>query len=538
MYIPPDLKLTMAQRNINNAISYRENTTIFPVGSDRYDSPKTTQTGVIEFKFPNVSGGAAAGWDLGTLFLHWNFTYNANTADKTAGNVVKVMLDDSAESLIESAQVWIAGQIVEDIRNGYNVLETFLNACGVNDNFIKKYSAVMACGLSSTQRCQLYSNQSTTGTAITFRTVSHSIPLRLLGVAQPLLNLPGNIFGSQFLYIRLTMASVQSVTYARQEPLMTNASAGSVIAGGAPINLGTGTASDLNYTLTNIRATCDCIYYSQEYSNMLNQLVQTQKLTFPIKTWDLQSFTINSGQSRVTQSLSFPYSSCDSLCLFFFRSSEFNNFAYASTDRLVYPSNLSTVSIRIGGKLYPAGNPINCANGASEAFVHLQSALNNLTSPETIGSLSYYTNPINVTYGGAAYISGTYSIPTFGDIYYGRNRPETIGTIYSAVNDTNFNNCFNILATTALVVPTATSGFISPYTAEMAPSSFGIGVNLKSIRQEEPGITSGLDIAQSGGLVSIEMNWSGGTSEGIICFVALQHNRFINVMGSSVDVSF
>ena len=146
----------------------------------------------------------------------------------------------------------------------------------------------MGAGLSSTQRTQLYTNQAS-ATAITFREVSFSVPIRASGLFSPSLQLPP-IFGSQFAMLRIELAGPQSCIYCQQETPITLTGTSGVISAGVCSDITN--QSLLTYRITQVRATCDVIYYSNEYSQLLNNMLASQRLEFPIKTWDVQSFAL------------------------------------------------------------------------------------------------------------------------------------------------------------------------------------------------------------------------------------------------------
>lgn len=557
MYIPDDLKLTLAKRFDKRnglAVIARETQTIWPVGGTDYNSNTGSNGGQwIEFRIPNPVGSAT--YDLSSFFVHFNFVIQGSQTSalaKTAANHARIFVADSIESIFRTVETYVGSQLVERVES-YNLLESCLNAVGVSDNYLKKYgSSCMGAGLSSTQRCQLFTNQAA-ATAITFRECSFSVPIRASGLFSPSLQLPP-IFGSQFAMVRIELAGPQSgVVYCQQETPINIAAATGVISGGTCTDILN--SNLLSYKLTQVRATCDVIYYSNEYSQMLNNMLASSRLEFPIKTWDVQSFNLASGATRGTFSLSYAYNSVDSILVWFHRSLEMNSFNKCGNDRLVVPSNISSAQLKIGGKNYPntpiyMGTSQNISSGNSEAYVHLLQALGNLENSEIIGAMSYqaptqsfntgviYT--VGTTPAVTAYLNNQISLPTGGDIFYGRNRVETaagaIGNPYEA--GFNASLSFNSVGSSS-VAHTCTSGMFNPYISEMSPSSFCLGFNLKKLTKESQlGVTSGQDIASGGGLVSVQLEFSAATTEGYTVMVGAYHNRFLTVQGNNVGIDF
>lgn len=551
MYIPDDLKLTLAKRfdkRNNLAVLSRSTQTIYPVGGTEYISNTGSNSGVwIEFRLPNPVGSAT--YDLSTFFIHFNFVIqNGSTAlAKTANNLTRVFVHDSIESIFKTVEVYVGSQLIERLEQ-YGSLETALNAIGVSDNYIKKFgSTCFYAGLSSTQRNQVYTNQTGyAGTTVTFKEINCSVPLRASGVFSPSLQLPP-VFGSQYAMVRMELHGPANCIYARQETAIALAPTTGIVSGGAVSALTND--SLMTYKLTQVRATCDVIYYSNEYSQLLNQMLASTRLEFPIKTWDVQSFALASGSTRGTFSLSYAYNSVDSILVWFHRSSELNNFGKAGFDRLVYPPTLNSAQIKVGGKNYPespiyVGNSTSTQAGASEAYIHLMSSLGNISDAEIIGPVSYTQTPqiVNIVNKATNYINMCIAVPSGGDVFYGRNRNET-GTYIGKAEEASSGECFSFIvgagAVTGDGVNTCTSGLYNPYINEMSPSSFCLGFNLKKLSKESQlGITSGQDIASGGGLVSVQLEFNSATTEAYTIMVAALHNRFLTVQGNNVALDY
>lgn len=545
MYIPDDLKLTLARRFDKQnglAVIGRETQTLYPLGSSTDITSNTGTNGGqwIEFRLPNPVGVGT--YDLSSFFVHFNFIIqNGTTAlSKTATNHARIFVADSIESIFRTVETYVGNQLCERIES-YNLLESCLNNIGLTNNYVKKLgSSCMAMGLSSTQRTQLYTNQAN-NTAITFREVSFSVPLRASGLFSPSLQLPP-IFGSQFVMLRIELAGPQTCIYCQQETPITVEQASGKITGGTVSDITN--ASLMTYKLSQVRATCDVIYYSNEYSQLLNNMLASQRLEFPIKTWDVQSFSLPSSSTRGTFSLSYAYNSVDAVLVWFHRTSELNSFSKCGNDRIVFPTNLSSFQLKVGGKNYP-NTPIQCGSGGTEAFIHLQQALGNLENAEIIGPFAYQSSSQQYNVGSVAsslYYNNSFTIPSGGDIFYGRNRIETSAGSVSNVISSSFNSAlnFNSQGTAgAGIAHDCTSGFFQPYLSEMSPSSFCLGVNLKKLTKESQiGITSGQDIASGGGLVSVQLEFSASTTEAYTVMVGALHNRFITVQGSSVSMDY
>lgn len=535
MIIPEDLKLLNAQP-LSSAVVERQNITLYPVGSTDASSNYGSISGqFIEFVLP-AQGNKT--YDMSTFFVHFNFKINVTGVTKTNPSHVRCFVQDSIESIIKGVDVFIGGsnQVLERIDN-YGCLETMLNYY-VSDSYMKTFgSRCMHAGLSSTQRNQLYSNQNTAATSFTTNTVQCSVPLRALGVSNPSLNLPSSIFGGIFCRIRIELQAPNMCIYAQQETAIALSQATGVISGGTATDFGS-VSTNLNYTLSNIRATVDTITYSNEYAQMLNQALASSKLTFPVKSWDVQIRSVNAGVRRVTESLAFNYSSVDALFFWFNRQDELNTFAKAGLDRLWYLSMLESIQLKINGRNFPQ-QPIDLQNGSSESYVHLIEALGQIDSVEVIGPNSYLSpNQITTTSNITAtlFYSNPISSHAQGDNFYGRNRPVTAGATQN-VSDATYNNClmFNFGTTPA---HTCTSGHFNPFISEMTPSSYVIGINVRKLITQELGVTSGEDLSASAGLISYQIDFNANTDTNYNLNVAVLHNRFINVQGQKVDVAY
>lgn len=539
LYIPSDLKLTNLQQP-NSAVIDRSNLTFFPTGDTTYTSGYSTQSGpYLEFRLPSIPNKA---FDMSTFFISFSFKINLTGCSKANNtDVLRCFVHDSIESIFRSVTVYIgSGNVPLETIYEYNALETIMNFY-VSDSFVKTMGTVcMGAGLTGTQRMQIYDNQDFTATALatgSTQTRQFTVPLRMCGLANPSLVLPSNLFPQTYATIRIELEAPANCIYAVAETAIAYAATTGIVSGGTPAIL-TNATTALNYTLSNVRATCDVITYSQEYSSMLNNAVASSKLSIPLKTWDVQARNIPTNSLKFTENLSFNYSSIDAIFIWFVRSGELNLFSKCGKDRPVYPPNLKDISFKINGVNYPLGRPIDLTGGASEAYMNTIVALGEVADAEMIGPNLCVPTIINQCAAGIStnYLSALTSSQTFGDLYYGQNRPETAATTLNGnTTGSAFNNANNYSFGTQ-PVHTTTSGFFIPCANESSPSKFMIGVNLKKVLREEAGIATGLNLQQGTGLIGYEINWSSASDQAYTMYVAVLHNNIIEISGSSVSV--
>jgi hypothetical protein len=537
MIIPDDLKLVNASM-ASPAIVDRESITLYPTGDNTVESGRNTiQSGRIEFKIPVNSRKS---WDCSTMFIHFNFRIVLqNGVGKTAAtNLTRIHVHDSIESIVKTVTVDLAGgaQRLEYIDN-YNSLETALNFYCSSD-YVKSFGAAcMRAGLHSHVRNRIYHKfqNATTFTGASEITNQFTMPLRLSGISSPDFVLPSSLFGSGgFVTITIDLESPHNCIVAGQEAI--TYTAGGAITAGTTFQALTG-ISNIFYELSNIRMTLDAITYSAEYENMLANALASSKLVYPIKTFDIQARQIASGSTRYTENLSFNYSSVNAIFAWFVKSADVNSHLVAGKDRLFFPDNLKDVQFRVNGMNVPTSRPIDCTGGATEAYVHLLEALGVLHTAEQYGGLNYDQCVHNVTYNSASNadhaITASYAS---SDIFYGKNRDSRYGLPVSLTDTGDETTGPEVIPVAGSCVTTLSSPL--PYNFEMSPSHFLIGVNLKKLLRSAPGEISGENLAVSSGQIQYELNFSSTNNTSWIMYVAVLHDRFIELSNQSVNVRF
>jgi hypothetical protein len=105
-----------------------------------------------------------------------------------------------------------------------------------------------------------------------------------------------------------------------------------------------------------------------------------------------------------------------------------------------------------------------------------------------------------------------------GNMYFGRERT---------------NNGIVNLVGGASIANTAT---LNPYNADHTPSYFVIGFNMKKLLEDNPDALSGLNLQNTSGTIGYEIKFSSSPSASYTMCVAVRHNRFIQLSGSSSNV--
>ena len=537
MEIPSDLKLINSKRSPASLVN-RQTKTLFCTGDSTIESGRgNVATNYIEFKIPVVPRRS---WDLSTMCVHFNFRIVLNGVTKAAGtNTTRIHVHDSIESIVREITVDLGnGQRLEEIRNGYNSLESALNFY-VSSDYVKGFLAPCTRGgLHSHVRNRIYhkfENATTLTTSGSETSNQFSMPLRLLGVSSPDVIIPSQLFGGSgsFLTIQLFLESPSNCIVAGQEAI--TYTAGGTVAAGTTFSALTG--NEIYYELSNIRMTLDCVEYSNAYEMMLANTLASSKLVYPIQTWDINVRSIaGNGQTRYTETLSYQYSSINALFFFFTKQTESNTHLYAGKDRIWFPDNAKDFGIRINGQNVPDTRNIDLTGGATECYQMTLSALSLLHTVETYGGLNYDNVVANIMFNSASNadtaITGSYSC---GDPYYGKNRDGNYGVPVALTNtgtETTGPENINV----AYTVPTTLSA-PTPYQREMSPSHFLIGLNLrKETRSNGPGHISGENMSNSSGSIQYELNFSSANNTAWNMHVCVLHNRFIELSSGGANV--
>jgi hypothetical protein len=550
LIIPDDLRLVQAQQ-ASPAIVERTSATLYPVGDNTVTSGSgSIQSGRIEFKIPVSSYKS---WDMSTMFIHFNFKILLTGVTKTANRQTRVMVHDSIESIFKTVTVDLAGGGYRlEYIDHYNALESALNNF-VSSDYIRGFAApCMRAGVHSHIRNRIYHTQNYAGTTLGETTNQFSVPLRLAGISSPDFVMPSSLFGSGgFINIYIDLEAPVACILAGQEtdiafPALA-AGATQPITGGQLTAL-TGTA--VSYELSNIRMTLDAITYSSSYENMLASALASSSLVYPIKSFDVQPRILAANQTYFSENLSFNYSSVNAVFAWFVRSSEQNTHLYAGKDRLVFPPNLKTFQFRVNGFPVPAARPIDCTNGATEAYCHLLEALGILHTCESYGGLNYDPPVVNYTTQRAvAGLTSTYaSLGGYlgSDTFYGKNRAATYGfpvDMTDAGTETTgpvgYYQAGGILEPTVVTtvdVADETNSLL-PYKREMSPSHFVIGVNLKKLLKSAPGEISGESLSTNSGQIAYQVEFSANDPVSYIMYVAVLHDRFIELSNQVVRVN-
>lgn len=532
MNIPNDLRLVNATEK-SSAIRSRSNLTINPQGDSTLDSGRgSNSSGQILFRLPIMRNRS---YDMMTFFLHFNFriVLQEGVTKTTATNQTRIFLHDSIESIFSSVRVLCNSQELEYISQ-YNALESAFSAYCSRDFVAGFGSPCMKMGLHSSVRNNIYHafQNATTLTAASETTNSFSCGLRLTGTSSPNFVLPSELFsGSSFLEIEINLESPNNCIVAYEYgytvagSTITQTTADTVLGG----------VSNLFYQLSDIRATVDVIEFSNEYSNMVSNAIASSKLVYPISTFNMNRRTLNTNITRFTDTISVNYSSINAVFAWFYRTSELSSHLFAGFDRTVFPTNLKSASIRVNNIQYPLTRPYNCQNGATEVYCGLISALNVLKTVEQYGGLNY--DPINfIQFANTAsnaenIILGSYST---GDLFYGKNRDSSYGvprSLTSTSNETFSPNQINV----GYTIPSTCTGQLQPYAREMAQSKFMLGWNLRTSIDVDPGNVVGENLSQSG-QIQFDFDFSSATSESYVMYVAIYHDRFIELSSQNVYV--
>jgi hypothetical protein len=534
MIIPDDLKLlnsTMA----SPAIIQREQLTLYPVGDSTVTSGSgSIQSGRIRFEMPVISRKS---YDCSTMFIHFNFKINIAGATKSGAALhSRIHVHDSIESIFKTITVDLSSgaQRLEFI-NDYNALESALNNYCSAEYLTSFGGPCFKAGLHSNVRNKIYHNYTNNANltaANSERTNQMSVPLRLSGISSTDFVLPSSLFGSSgFLTITIDLEAPNACIVAAEASAITNT--GGVITGGNLAALG-GTA--ISYTLSNIRMTVDALTYSAEYEDMLANALASSRLVYPIKTFDLQVRSIPTNVTKFTENLNFSYSSVNSIFIWFVRTSEQNSHLWAGKDRIVFPTGLSDVQLRVNGINIPASRPLDVTNGATEAYCSTLKALGLLHTAEQFGGLYSDDNVVHHQSVTGAWDGAIVHSFRAKDSFYGSNRPASYG-LSGGQTQTGVENPGNNLGS-GFTLTAANDGLPHcPYSREMSPSRFLIGFNLKKLLKSAPAEISGENLLSTSGQISYELNFSPATTEGYQMYFAVYVDKFIELNSQMVRVN-
>lgn len=541
MIIPDDLKLlnsTMA----SPAVIQREQLTLYPVGDSTVTSGSgSIQSGRIRFEMPVISRKS---YDCSTMFIHFNFKININGATKSGTGALqsRIHVHDSIESIFKTITVDLSSgaQRLEFIQD-YNALESALNNyCSAE--YLRTFGGpCFKAGLHSNVRNKIYHNYAAaTGltTANSERTVQMSVPIRLSGISSTDFVLPSSLFGSSgFLTITIDLEAPSACIVAGEVSAITNTNG--ALSGGNIAALG---GAAISYTLSNIRMTVDALTYSAEYEDMLANALASSRLVYPIKTFDVQVRSIPNNVAKFTENLNFSYSSVNSIFIWFVRTSEQNSHLWAGKDRLVFPTGLLDVQLRVNGVNVPASRPLDLTNGATEAYCSLLKALGLLHTAEQFGGMSYDDSPIINQNVDGLHTGAVCSSFQAKDVFYGSNRPPGYGLSGGQTQTGEgfpSNNVNTGAAANAGWVLTAGNDGLPhcPYSREMSPSRFLIGFNMKKLLKSAPAEISGENLLSTSGQISYELNFSPNTDQGYQMYFAVYVDKFIELNSTMVRVN-
>jgi hypothetical protein len=553
--IPEELRFRDV-RKADKLIVKKESRQILPQNGTSFTQGSSGQSQIV-FRLPNDEEHSV---DLSTMWIvadlkvkglnSSNFTADNcnyfNGADVAVGDFHFLTICDSIESIISKVAIYVNGSELER-HDYYNYKETMLNEHHNNSNFSNSIGAgAMLMNLDPFEKARLLLANAT-GARTETNTVQVAFPLRWCGISNLRSLVPQYLLGGNSpIEIRIFLENANNVVCSGQFTSTTTAA-----------NIGWNnfvkSTSDFSYELNSVRLNVDYIQTSSTYSDSLrNYLSEGNQMTLPIETYYETQFNIATGSNGwVNHTISSQFSDVSAVFVAFFRSVEQSNVGFCGPDRMWKPPTLNEFRLMINGQPYPQV-PIRFSGGnflpEAEAYQYLMKAMCGNSTWEVMGNtnstkkstkLYAYNNQLNTSTGTPALAVGNlsfYNVESGSGLFYGKNRciPLTDGaTISTPANATG------TVPSAVSNVPQQDSSLFGEksYLFE-TPSSFVIGIDVsKSVYNDEYELL-GQDLSKSSGLIQVQINFGGATTEQYTAVVLVKHKRVLSIGLNNSEVIY
>lgn len=226
--------------------------------------------------------------------------------------------------------------------------------------------------------------------------------------------------------------------------------------------------------------------------------------------------------------------SLNSVFVAFFKQDEQDKFTVAGRDRKHRP-NLKDAQLQLGSFYYPL-QPMDCTNGASQAFLECQKAMglsfirSEYTGPVSFKGQDYFGPAWNNTQNLVTGIAG-------GANAAAQKYPTHVkdGVTYAGLeaNAVFADNTYALVTTADAAGARRSSRRLLREAAASSPSEFLIGFNLRKVLDAVEGEIVGTDIQSSGsGLMTLRLNFTGNPDTNYHVIVASLYDAVLEIQSN------
>ncbi len=540
MDIPEELQFRDVRKQAPVIIS-KESRQVLPQNGTKFQQGDSGTTQIV-FRLPNEENSST---DLSTMWIVADLSisgldtatytqvrcnrYNSTNKDlfdtsvANSQNLPVLSCCDSIESALKSVHILVNGSELERF-DSYNYLESINNMHTNNANFSNSIGAgCMLMNLNHYEKSKLFL-QNATAARTSSNVVQVAFPLRWAGIANLRSLVPTYMLanGQSSIEIRIFLENANKFLIAG---LFNDAINTAFANRFTP-------ASNLTYTLDNVRMNYDIVQTSDAYTSSLRSYLASNQLTLPIDTYYTTQFDIPStANGWLNFTISTQMSDISAVFIAFCRASEQSSYTYASTDRFFKPGNLTEARLQINGKPYPNVNvrlsgDVNLPE--AEAYQYLMKALRQNCSLEVIGNAnsnrdskrSFRINdrnastvllPTNAANSAAAPTKAEFdaAVAVINNTIVASNSITTKelysgNGLYYGVNKSPVINNFDVAANQ----PTANFFEDDSYFFESC-SNFCLGFDISKSNYNNEYELSGQDLTKSSGLIQVNLRFNG-----------------------------
>jgi len=508
----------MRVKNFNDKVLQRCTTRISPFNGSIF-GPKAIDR--ILFNMPSETGMEV---DMDTLQFH--FTANLYTGANGDATNTDIYFLNSIESIIQSLRIRKGTSfLLEDLQR-YNYLDSmFMNF--VSDDF-NNCSGKAQMGIGTAfQRKRLHSDYNTVNANTTLKSRAYAIPLRLSGISN---------------YSGLVSTSLIDPVTAFQFEIELAPAADAIMAyrNDAVGNVGL-QVTTAYYEISEVYMTYDTVRMAPEYHASLQRSISAgQPLQIPYKTWRTSIYSLKNTDQSVVFNINDTVKSLNAVFVSFFKIEEQGKFNIAGKDRRHFP-NLKQAQLQLGSFYYPL-QPIDCRNGASQAYLELTKAMGlafvngEYTGPYGWNGFEYATEKYgcvqNVQGAAGGFAAGTPEVINVNGVDTTAAYP--VNGISLETYDANGYIRKQIGgAGSNLVVETTGVRYARECLAE-SPTQFMLGFNLRKVLDIVEGEVAGVDLQSSGsGLMSLRLDFDGQCGFNYNVIIASLYDAVLEIQGNN-----
>lgn len=422
--------------------------------------------------------------DLSSIYILFDFVINFLGAAYATTQFVSI--ENGIESAIDRMEWWVGSQEGERI-DSYHLIQSALERYGVSQAYVDSFGG--ACdlvGLSWRTKNGLLAG-GLANSAAQSNTIQCCVPLKLSGLANVNSLFPAYLAQGQPLNLRIYWKNASAVV--KRFNVTTNNIAN--IAGIAD-----------TYTLSNIRLNYEAVSTSESYkTSIMNYVSAGNMLQWPITTFYNELLSLPSGTVNFSRSITANFSNVQAVYLAFFADADFNSYSAWGEDRTRVPPTLQYARLLVNGVPEPA-NPIDCANGAAEAFQYLLKAMKTNKNADVISPFSLGRQVLRLPSTTVLEISDSMGVA------YGRELNDTLLSRFGT--------------------DPADTDNANPFKTVESPSFFVLGIPLAK-SQYTSGVNSGMDLSVNSGQITINLQFSSATAVNYTVLAMVQHQRTLSL---------